>query len=82
MNIRTFLVNVTDDADAALAEVAAFTGEDVAMVANSPFALIGPPSKLIEDLQQRRERWGFSYIIIGADDLESMAPVVAALRGT
>jgi probable F420-dependent oxidoreductase len=82
MNIRTFLVNVTDDADSALAEVAAFTGEDVAMVANSPFALIGPPPKLIEDLQARRERWGFSYIIIGADDLESMAPVVAALRGT
>ena len=82
MNVRTFMVNVTDDADAAMAEIAAFTGEDVSMVAESPFALIGPPAKLIDDLQARRERWGFSYIIIGADDLTSMAPVVAALAGT
>ena len=29
----------------------------------------------------RRERWGFSYIIVGPDDVESFAPVVAELNG-
>ena len=51
------------------------------MVDQSPFALVGPPSKLVEDLLERRERWGFSYIIVGADDVESFAPVVAELAG-
>ena len=51
------------------------------MVEQTPFALIGPPSKLVEDLLERRERWGFSYIIVGADDVESFAPVVAELAG-
>jgi probable F420-dependent oxidoreductase len=44
-------------------------------------ALVGPTSKLIEDLLERRERWGFSYVIVGADDVDSFAPVVAALNG-
>ena len=51
------------------------------MIANSPFALMGPPSKIAEDLIERRERWGLSYIIVGGDDVKSFAPVVAMLSG-
>jgi hypothetical protein len=51
------------------------------MVEQTPFALIGPPAKLVEDLLERRERWGFSYMIVGAVDVESFAPVVAELAG-
>ena len=81
MNIRAFLVSVTDDVDAGLDGIAAFTGSPRSMVAESPFALVGPPSKLIEDLLQRRERWGFSYVIVGPDEAEAFAPVVAELSG-
>jgi hypothetical protein len=56
-------------------------GVEESMVANTPVALMGPPSKLIEDLLARRERWGFSYIIVGAEDVDTFAPVVAALNG-
>jgi hypothetical protein len=52
------------------------------MIAETPFALVGPPPKLIDDLRARRERWGFSYVIVGQDELEAFAPVVAALAGT
>jgi hypothetical protein len=52
------------------------------MIETTPFALVGPPSKLVEDLLERRERWGFSYIIVGGADVEAFAPVVAALAGT
>lgn len=82
MNIRAFLVSVTDDVDAALDGIAAFTGSPTSMIAESPFALVGPPSKLIEDLLERRERWGFSYVIVGPDEAEAFAPVVAELAGT
>jgi alkanesulfonate monooxygenase SsuD/methylene tetrahydromethanopterin reductase-like flavin-dependent oxidoreductase (luciferase family) len=81
MNIRAFLVNVTDDADGAISRLAKGMGVEESMVTNTPFALMGPPSKLIEDLLARRERWGFSYVIVGGEDVEAFAPVVAALAG-
>jgi probable F420-dependent oxidoreductase len=81
MNIRSFFVKVTDDADGTMSGVAQMIGVEAAMVAETPFALIGPPAKLIEDLIARRERWGFSYVIVGAEDVDSFAPVVASLNG-
>ncbi len=81
MNVRAFLVNITDDAAGAAAGIATMMGVEQKMVEETPFALVGPPSKLIEDLLARRERWGFSYIIVGAEDIDSFAPVVSALNG-
>lgn len=81
MNVRAFLVNVTDDPEPAIEGIAAMMGVETSMVEQTPFALVGPPEKLIDDLQMRRDRWGFSYIIVGADDVEAFAPVVAALAG-
>ena len=81
MNIRAFFVKVTDDAAGTLSGVAQMIGVEPDMVATTPFALIGSPDKIVEDLLARREKWGFSYIIVGAEDVDSFAPVVAALNG-
>ncbi len=48
----------------------------------TPFALVGTVEQIIETLQERRERWGFSYVIVGTGDVEPFAPVVAALAGS
>ncbi|GDX26566.1 hypothetical protein LBMAG12_09400 [Actinomycetes bacterium] len=79
--MRAFLVNITDDAVGAAADIAAMIGVEPGMVEETPFALVGPPSKLIEDLIARRERWGLSYIIVGDDQIDAFAPVVSALSG-
>ena len=84
MNIRSFFVKVTKDAAEATGTidgVAQMIGVSAGMVEETPFALIGPPAKLVEDLIARRERWGFSYVIVGAEDVDTFAPVVAALNG-
>jgi len=81
MNIRAFFVSVTDDRAAQVAAIASMIGVEEAMITASPFALIGSPEKIVEDLIARREQFGFSYVIVGADDIESFAPVVAALAG-
>ncbi len=57
-------------------------GVDQAWLEASPFALIGPPEELAARLIERRERWGFSYVIVGGADVDSFAPVVAELAGT
>ncbi len=81
LNVRVFMVNVTNDRSGTLAFIAKAIGVETSMVEQTPFALVGPPAKIVEDLLERRERWGFSYIIVGADDIESFAPVVAELAG-
>ena len=82
MNIRAFMVFITEDIDTALDTLAGFTGAPKAVIAASPFALVGPPAKIIDELRERRERWGFSYVIVGQNDIDPFAPVVAALAGT
>jgi probable F420-dependent oxidoreductase len=81
MNIRAFLVNVTDDGQGARDRLAGALGVPADMLVSSPFSLIGSPSELVERLLERRERWGFSYVIVGQDDVEKFAPVVAQLAG-
>ena len=81
MNVRVFMVNVTEDRDSTVDFLAKAMSVEQKMVESTPFALIGPPAKLIADLLERRERWGFSYIIVGGDDIESFAPGVAELAG-
>ncbi len=43
-----------------------------------PSVLIGDVAQIIADLHDRRARYGFSYYIVGDDQLEAFAPVVAA----
>lgn len=81
MNVRAFFVNVTDNRSEAVSGMASLIRVPEEMIINTPFALIGSPQSIIEDLLARRERWGFSYVIVGAQDIEPFAPVVAALRG-
>jgi probable F420-dependent oxidoreductase len=80
-NVRAFMVRITDERHEAMEQIAGFVQADPSLVAESPFALIGTPAELVDDLLLRRDRWGFSYVIIGADDVESFAPVVAELAG-
>ena len=82
LNVRAFMVQVTEARDATLSAIAGAIGVEPPMVEATPFALVGPPAKLVEDLLARRERWGFSYVIVGAADVEAFAPVVAELAGT
>jgi probable F420-dependent oxidoreductase len=81
LNVRVFFVSVTDDRAGVLAGVAAMFGVTEEMVAESPFTLVGSTATMVDELLRRREELGFSYIIVGGDDVEAFAPVVAELAG-
>lgn len=81
MNIRTFFVKVTDDRAGFVKGVADMFKIPVELIDTSPFGLIGSEAAITEQLLAARERWGFSYVIVGGENIEEMAPVVAALRG-
>ncbi len=82
MHIRTFFVSVTDDRERRTEEMASLIGVGPEMIAASPFAMIGTPSQIADDLIERRERYGFSFVTVGAAELDDFAPVVAQLAGT
>lgn len=75
-------VIVTDDRKGAAENLAASFGVTAEDVLASPHALIGTVEQMIEDLHQRRERYGFSCFVVREGDEETFAPVVARLAGT
>ena len=81
MNVRVFMVKVTDDRTGHMEKMSSMLGVPRSFMEQSPFALTGTTAQMVEDLLVRREKWGFSYIIVGAEDVESFAPVVAELVG-
>jgi probable F420-dependent oxidoreductase len=82
LQIRTFFVIVTDDRLGMAETLAGGVGLTVEQGLQSPLALVGTPSQIAEDLRERRERFGFSYVVVGQDQYEAFAPVVAELAGT
>ncbi len=50
--------------------------------ASHPHALLGSVDSICDTLQERRERFGFSYVTIAQRNMEEFAPVVARLSGT
>ena len=51
-------------------------------VLDMPSIFIGTPDQIIEDLQRRRERYGFSYFVVSDASMEAFAPVVSHLAGS
>ena len=52
------------------------------VLVDSPYALIGDTDRMVETLQERRERWGLSYFTCWEEDIDVLAPVVHKLAGT
>ena len=81
LNCLTFMTVVTDDRDGFAAKVAPVFGIPPEEVRDVPHAFIGTVDQICDDLEQRRERWGFSYFVVQSDGLDALAPVVARMTG-
>jgi probable F420-dependent oxidoreductase len=55
---------------------------DPARILASPMFVVGSVDQIVADLQERRERYGISYITVFSDYLDEFSPVVARLAGT
>ncbi|MGG7569838.1 LLM class flavin-dependent oxidoreductase [Streptomyces sirii] len=83
LNILVQRVLVTDDRRAAAREIAALdVGLDEEQALDVPTLLIGTPRQMAEQLRERRERFGFSYITVLDPFLEAFAPVLEELAGS
>jgi probable F420-dependent oxidoreductase len=82
LNMLIFAGVLTDDPAGTKAQMAPLFGLDPADIDDYPHAWIGTIDSICEDLEKRRARWDVSYLVVQADAMESMAPVVARLAGS
>jgi probable F420-dependent oxidoreductase len=77
----TFMVQIVPDRTDAIERLSSAMGVAAVQIESSPIALVGTIEQISEQLIERRERFGFSYIVVHEAELEAFAPVVAALAG-
>jgi probable F420-dependent oxidoreductase len=82
LNAWLSIAEITDDTEALATMLAGVFETTPDNVLASPLALIGSEAEVADRLQERRERWGYSYTVIPGDRLREFAPVVAKLAGT
>jgi probable F420-dependent oxidoreductase len=74
-------VEITNDRRSAAERIAADLPVTAEEVLDSPAVLLGTVDQIVETLLERRERYGFSYIVVLEPVMEAFAPVVARLAG-
>jgi alkanesulfonate monooxygenase SsuD/methylene tetrahydromethanopterin reductase-like flavin-dependent oxidoreductase (luciferase family) len=81
LNAWLAVAEVTGDTAGAADVVGQLFQADPKDVLASPLALIGSIAECADRLQERRERWGYSYTVIPGDKAHDFAPLVAQLTG-
>lgn len=82
LQVRYFFAAVTDDRMRLANAVAPGMGLTAEEALNAHVALVGTVDEIVDQLVERRESWGVTYVVVGADTYEAFAPVVARLAGT
>ena len=81
LGFTVFFVNVTDDRDSLAEAMAPSMGFAARDVLEMPHFLIGTIDQLEEDLKLRRDRYGFSDVIVPGEAAEQLSPLVERLAG-
>jgi hypothetical protein len=81
LNAWLSVAEITDDTDTLAGMLAGVFETTPDNVLASPLALIGAEAEVADRLQERRERWGYSYTVVPGDRVREFAPLVAKLAG-
>ena len=82
LEIAAYFTVVTDQRDATLAKMAPGMGLEPDALGTHPHGLIGSIDSICDQLVERRERFGISYVTFSGRAAASVVPVVERLAGT
>lgn len=82
LETATYFISVEGRSEITAEQVSARTGLDVPALKRFPHAAVGSVEEICEELQRRREEYGFSYITVGDAHLDAYLPIVERLAGT
>jgi hypothetical protein len=79
--VWTLTASVTDDRDVVAQAFAPRSGIEPKDLLEVPHFIIGTIDQIVEDLEQRRERYGISHVVVPGDAADDLAPIVERLAG-
>ena len=82
LQILTFLVMIDVPRQETLEKFAPLFGVTPELAGEIPIAMVGSADEVCASLVERRERWGFNYVVVHEGEMASFAPVVERLAGT
>jgi probable F420-dependent oxidoreductase len=82
IQMRFFITSVRPDRMKLAEALAPTFGVSPEEAIESGAALVGTEEEIAEQLHRRREEWGLSYVVVGDDNVDEFAPIVAKLAGT
>ena len=82
LQVLCFLTQIVPNGNEVYEQMAPLFGMTPAELRDVPIGMAGTVDEIAEMLQARREKWGFSYVVVQADAVDAFAPVVAKLTGT
>ena len=82
LQVLTFLTQVVPNGAEVYENMAPVFGMTPEELRQVPIGMAGTADEIADMLRERREKWGFSYIVVQADAHEAFAPVVEKLAGT
>jgi probable F420-dependent oxidoreductase len=81
LGFTVFFANITDDRESIASAMAPSMGFEPRDVLEMPHFLIGTMEQVEQDLRDRRERYGFSDVILPGSSADDLAPIVERLAG-
>ena len=82
IQMRFFVTGVRPDRLAFAERIAPAFGVSPEAALESGAVLVGTEDEIADQLHRRREEWGLSYIVVGQENVDEFAPIVAKLAGT
>lgn len=82
LHTRVHVSSVVSDSSEVVAALAPAFGLEADQFLGSPHVLVGTAEEVVDKLVRQREELGISYIGLGIESMEDLAPVVARLTGT
>ena len=73
------IVHLTDDRDAAALRIGAATGLDPGELLRCPYAFVGLPDQIAEQIETHRVRWGITGYTVREDALDALGEIRRAL---
>lgn len=81
LSCKLFQVVITENRNQAAQKVGSRFGLSEAQALSSVQLLFGTVDHIVEELWARREMYGFSYIVVPDEHIDTFAPIVARLAG-
>lgn len=80
LNALVQIVDITDDAERSLEAIAKRNGGGLsaAVLAETPYALVGSVDEIADEILRARDRWGITYFAVRA--LDEFGPVIDRVR--